>query len=280
MLTNMNQGIKHILIAGLYFNVINTAVKYFDRIPAIEIVFFRSFVSLVITYFLLRRESYIKIFNEHTPYLLLRGLCGAIALSLYFTTIQNMPLASAVTILYLAPIFTVIFASFMVKEAPSFWQIPAMLISFLGAALLKEGTTNVDLKYFLMGLLAAIFAGLAYNFIRLLKGKVSHLLVIFYFPLVTVPLVTPLVYDQWVTPNLIEFFGLLAIGTLTQLAQVELTKAYMFEKASKISHFNYLTSIYAIITAYFLFNELITGISFLGILLIVLGVYLSSKFSK
>jgi drug/metabolite transporter (DMT)-like permease len=277
MLKNMNQGIKHILIAGLYFSLINAAVKYYSRIPAIQIVFFRSLVSFIITGFLLLRNNDLKVINPHSGLLFMRGLCGAIALSLYFTTIQYMPLASAVTILYLAPIFTVIFAAFMAKEPPHKMQIPFMLLSFAGAALIKGGDVNVDITFFIMGIVAAIFAGLAYNFIRLLKGKVSHLMIIFYFPLVTLPIVTPMTINQWVTPSSHELVGLIMIGVLTQLAQVSMTKAYLYERASKISHFNYLTSVYAVVASYVVFHEPVSPLSFIGIALIILGVIFSNR---
>lgn len=253
-------------------------MKYFERIPPLEIVFFRSLVSLVLCWFVLLKNQ-TKIFNEHTPLLVGRGLSGAIALCLYFTTIQKIPLASAITILYLAPIFTVIMAIFLVKEYPNIKQIPFFIVSFLGAALLKQFDSRVEITYFMMGITAAFFAGLGYNFIRMLRGKVDSNLIIFYFPLITIPLVTPYILTNWVTPNLIEFIGLIGIGLLTQLAQIFMTKAYLIEKASKISHFSYLTSVYAYFTGVIFFNESLDGLPMLGLILIIVGVILSSIFS-
>lgn len=274
----MNKGILYIIISGLFFSIINALVKYYDRIPVLEIIFFRSLVSLILCYFPLRSKK-IKIINQHTPLLLLRGFSGAIALCLYFYTIQKIPLASAVTILYLAPIFTVLLSAVLMKEHPAKLQIPFFIISFIGAALLKQFDARVELIYFLMGLTAAFFAGLAYNCIRMLKGKADHHLIILYFPMVTLPLVGPFVYHQWVTPTLTELIGLICIGVITQLAQVFMTKAYILEKASKISHFSYLTSIYAYITGIIFFNEHLGAMSIIGLILIIIGVSFSSVFA-
>lgn len=275
----MNKGILFILISGLLFSIINALVKYYDRIPALEIVFFRSLVSLMMSYYALQKKK-VKIFNKYTPLLISRGLSGAIALCLYFYTIQKIPLASAVTILYLAPIFTIILSSILLNEKPELRQIPFFIVSFIGALFLKEFDARVELTYFLMGLAAAFFAGLAYNFIRMLKGKADHHLIIFYFPLVTIPVVTPFVYPIWVSPNWSELIGLILIGVVTQLAQVFMTKAYLFEKASKISHFSYLTSVYAYITGLIFFNESLGFMPLIGLILIIFGVSMSSFFSS
>lgn len=274
----MNKGILYIIISGLFFSIINALVKYFDRIPALEIVFFRSVVSLLICSFILMRNR-TKVFNEHTPLLIGRGLSGAFALCLYFYTIQKMPLASAVTILYLAPIFTVILAIFLVKEYPSLKQIPFFFISFIGAAMLKQFDPRVELIYFAMGLTAAFFAGVAYNCIRMLRGKVDANLIIFYFPLITIPVVIPYLINHWVSPTLNELLGLIFIGIVTQLAQVFMTKAYLIEKASKISHFSYLTSVYAYFTGVIFFKESLGTLPGIGLLLIILGVGMSSYFA-
>jgi drug/metabolite transporter (DMT)-like permease len=279
MLSTISPGVKHILLAGFLFSLINAAVKYYAHIPAIEIVFFRSIITFIISFVMIRRLK-IKIFGEHTKLLLLRGLCGAIALSLYFYTIQVIPLATAVTILYLAPIFTILLAIPMVKEYPSKKQIPFLILCFVGAVLLKGDDIRVSFSHFFMGLTAAVFAGLAYNFIRMLKGKAHHHLIIFFFPMVTLPFCIPLMIPVWVTPNLPDFFGLITLGILTQFAQIHMTKAYLLEKASKISHFNYLTSAYAFITGLVFFNESLNLLSLIGLGVIILSIFMTTKLAS
>lgn len=275
----ISQGVKSILIAGIFFGMINAMVKFYSHIPAIEVVFFRSLVSFFLSFIMVKKLK-LKIINEHSKILFLRGLCGAIALSLYFYTIQVIPLASAVTILYLAPVFTVIMAIFMVKEKPHKMQWPFIFLSLLGAVFLKGFDLRISYLHFFMGLTAALFAGLAYNFIRMLKGKAHHQLIIFYFPLVTLPFCLPLLIPRWVTPSLSDLAGLLSIGVLTQVAQIYMTKAYLLEKASKVSHFNYLTSAYALFAGYFFFGEVLKVTDIIGITLIILGVAMSSRYAN
>lgn len=280
MLKKISPGIKSIIFAGLFFSVVNTLVKYLKPIPAVEVVFFRSIVSFIMSYVMIKKLN-VKIFDKNNIILLLsRGLAGALALIMYFTTIQNIPLATAVTILYLAPIFTVIFAIFINGEKPHPMQFPFMILSLMGAFILKGIDSQIPLKYFIMGILSAIFAGLAYNIIRKLRGKADKHLIIFYFPLVTIPIVTPSVINNWVTPNYFEFLLLIAVGIFTQMAQIFMTRAYLTEEVSKIGHFNYLTSIYSIFIGLFLFNEEIEIKTIIGIFLIIIGVIYSTKFGE
>ncbi|GIR12164.1 MAG: hypothetical protein CM15mP23_07390 [Cryomorphaceae bacterium] len=45
-----------------------------------------------------------------------RGMFGTIGLCLFFITLQNIPLAGAVTIQYLSPVFTTLFAVVLLGE--------------------------------------------------------------------------------------------------------------------------------------------------------------------
>lgn len=272
----LSEGAKNIIIASFLFSVINALVKFYSHIPAIEIVFFRSVVTLAMAYVGVRQAG-VKIINKNLSLLLLRGLCGALGLGLFFTSIQRMPLATAVTLFYLAPIFTVIIGMVMNKESPKRRQWPYIVGGFLGAALMKNFDPDASLLDFFIAVSAAFFAGLAYNFIRLLKDKAHHQLIIFFFPLVTIPVCLPFLTKVWVTPNAGDLAGLLGIGALTQLAQVRMTKAYMAEEAAKISHYNYLTAIWALLTGAIFFNEIIGPMALSAMGLILFSVVMSAR---
>ncbi|MDH5604752.1 MAG: EamA family transporter, partial [Cyclobacteriaceae bacterium] len=89
-------GISLMLAATFFFALMNVMVKLVPDIPSVEVVFVRSVVSLVISYFFLKLKK-IPIWGNNKKLLLLRGLSGAMALILYFYTLQEMPLATAVT---------------------------------------------------------------------------------------------------------------------------------------------------------------------------------------
>ena len=92
------------LFATLFFSMMNVAVKLLPHIPPVEIVFFRSVVSLVLSIGILKSFK-IPVWGNNHKLLILRGASGAMALILYFRLIQEIPLASATTILFLSPVF-------------------------------------------------------------------------------------------------------------------------------------------------------------------------------
>jgi drug/metabolite transporter (DMT)-like permease len=275
-LPEISPGVKYIIISTIFFALMNIGVKYLKNIPAYEIVFFRGLVTLIVGYFLIVRRG-LNPWGNNKKLLLFRGTAGTIALLLYFYTLQRMPLASAVTIQYLSPIFTIIIAGFMLKEPARPIQWLFFLISFAGVLMIKGFDTRVSTVELIVGVTSALFSGLAYNFIRKLKDFDHPLVVVFYFPLVTVPVVGIYTIFNWVTPDAVGWAIILMVGLATTIAQVYMTKAYQVEKAANISNFNYLGSIYALVFGYLLFGEVINIYGMLGIGLIIFGVAMCSR---
>lgn len=275
----LSKGIKHMLVAGIFFSLMNVGVKYLDNIPAIEIVFFRSLVTLVISAVMIRLLG-ISFLGNNKVVLFLRGFFGVIALSLYFLCLQNMPLASAVTIMQLSPIFTTILAIFILKERVKLPQWAFFLISFLGVALIKGFDPEMPLLYFVLAILSAFISALAYNMVRKLKDSDHPLVVVFYFPLVAMPVAGLMTYFVWVQPEPIEWLILIGIGIATQIAQVNMTKALQMEEVGKVSIVRYLTIVYAIIIGYVFFKDDYGWITLLGISFVVFGVLLNLWYTQ
>jgi len=275
----LSPGVKYIVLATFFFGLMNIGVKYLDNIPAHEIVLFRALITLIIGYIWLKRIK-LSPWGNNKKYLLLRGITGTIALISYFYTLQTMPLASAVTIQYLSPIFTIIFSAFLLKEFPRHIQWIFFALAFAGVVMVKGFDTRVSIPELLIGVQAAVFSALAYNFIRVLKDYDHPMVVVFYFPLVTFPVVGVYSIFHWVTPNLTELFILIAIGLATTIAQIFLTKAFHADTASNIGIFNYLGTIYAILIGFFFFGEAISPLAYAGFALIIVGVVLAQKFRQ
>ena len=272
-------GVKYILLSTVFFALMNIGVIYLHRIPAYEIVFSRAMVTLVVGYFLIKAAG-LHLWGNNKTLLIMRGLSGTVALLLYFYTLQHMPLASAVTIQYMSPIFTIVIAGLMLREPPRAIQWLFFLVSFAGVVMVKGFDTRVTPTELMIGITAAVFSGLAYNFIRKLKGQDDPLVVVFYFPLVTVPIVGVYTVLNWVSPDPLEWVILILIGLATTAAQIFMTKGYQLERAANVSNFNYLGSVYAIFIGMIFFDESIGALGLAGILLIIAGVVMGSRFRR
>jgi drug/metabolite transporter (DMT)-like permease len=267
------------LLSTLFFSLMNVSVKLVSHIPAAEVIMFRSIISLFISYIYLRRANVSVWGNNHT-WLVARGAAGAIALLLFFNTLQNIPLATAATVQYMSPIFTAVLGIFIVKERVRPWQWVFFGLSFAGVLVIEGVETDVDTFYLWLGVLSSVFSGIAYTIVRKLNTKEHPLVIIFYFPLVTLPVVGIYSMFNWVQPEGWDWALLLLVGVLTQLGQYYMTMSYQTEEISKVANLNYIGIIYALILGYFLFGELFNMGSYIGMALVLLGVVLNVRYKS
>lgn len=267
------------LLSTLFFSLMNVCVKLLAHIPAVEVIMFRSIISLFISYIYLRRAN-VSVWGNNHKWLVARGVAGAIALILFFNTLQHIPLATAATVQYTAPIFTAILGVFVVKERVRPWQWAFFLLSFCGVLVIEGVETNVDTFYLWIGVLSAVFSGVAYTIVRKLNTKEHPLVIIFYFPLIALPVAGIYSLFNWVQPEGLDWALLLLVGLLTQLGQYYMTMSYQTEEISKVANLNYIGIIYALILGYFLFGELFNMWSYIGMALVLLGVVLNVRYKS
>ena len=264
------------LLAGIFFALMNVSVKYIPHIPAIEIILFRSVFSLIFSYFVLKNQG-VYVFGNNKKLLITRGVVGSIGLISFFYTLQKIPLASAVTMQYLSPIFTSILGIFILKERVKPVQFLFFAISFAGVLVLQGFDPRVNLFYATIGIISALFSGLAYNVIRKLKNTEHPLVIIFYFPLVTLPFAAVVSYFGWVQPEGWDWILLLWIGICTQTAQYFMTLAYQNANVAKVSNLSYIGIIYALIFGFFFFGETFQLLSYVGMALVLIGILLNLR---
>lgn len=262
------------LISTFFFALMNALVKYLHHIPFYELILFRSLVAGSMAAFEIKRQG-LSLLGVNKKYLFLRGLTGSFALLSFFYTLQTMPLASAVTVQYLSPIFTSFLAIFLLKERMRAIQWLFLLVAFGGVLMVKGFDTRVSFFELSMGICSALMAGFAYNFIRKLRTTDNPYVVVFYFPLIAIPVVAPLCVWEWVQPEGWDWLWLLLMGIFTQLGQINLTKSYQSAEVGTVSSLLYTGVIYALMIGWLWFEESFQWENFLGMAIIILGVLLN-----
>jgi drug/metabolite transporter (DMT)-like permease len=276
----ISEGVTNMLLATFAFAVMNVFVKQLNRIPAIEIVFFRCLVSALICFAGIARAG-VDWKGNNNALLIARGSFGTLALFTFFVTIQNIPLATAVTIAYLAPIFTTLIGVFMLGEQVRKLQWLFYAIAFSGVLVIKGFDASVPTPFLLTGIVSAICAAVAYNLVRRLKEQEHPLVVVLHFQLVGVVAGLIVTLIVWVAPaNAWEWFCLLMCGLLTQVGQTCLTKALQSERLAHVAILNYTGLIYALAFGVIIFGDVYTTQTMIGIALVIVGVLLSVLYSK
>ena len=269
-------SVQSMLVSGVFFALMNVSVKFIPHIPAIEIILFRSLFSLVFSFLVLKQLG-VSVFGNNKKLLIIRGIVGSIGLISFFYTLQKIPLASAVTMQYLSPIFTTILGIFLVKERVKPIQFLFFGVSFAGVIVLQGFDARVNLLYGSIGVVSALFSGLAYNVIRRLKNTEHPLVIIFYFPLVTLPVASIVSYFTWIQPIGWDWAILLWIGMCTQAAQYFMTVAYQNSNVSKVASLSYLGILYALFFGFIFFGETFGAMSYVGMGLVLAGILLNLR---
>lgn len=285
-------------LSGICFIVVNTFVKVLgpnhtdgflgdlQGYPAHELVLARSIVSFILSLIIIKQKK-IPVFGVNKKWLIVRGLAGMIALTIFFYTMHNLPLAVAVTVQYLAPIFTIILAMILLKEKVRSFQWIFIAMSFLGGLLIlisrgdsSAGTGELSAFWLGLGVLSAVLSGVSYTAIMKLKSTDAPITIVFYFPMISIPFMALLCLFDFTMPQGMEWIYLLLIGIFTQLAQITLTRALHQGSASTIIPVQYLGAIYAFIVGYYLFGETLSNTIILGTVLVLSGVIINATLKK
>ncbi|MBP6641436.1 MAG: DMT family transporter [Bacteroidia bacterium] len=280
----MNKGVAYMGLAVVFFAVMNVAIKYVAHLPTFELVFFRALIAASIAYTTLRVKG-IPAWGNRKGLLILRGVFGFGALSMFIATLQNMPMATALVIQYMSPVFVAILGIFLLKEPMRPLQWVWLVMAFAGVVMIKGFDPRVSILYLSIGIASCILSAFAYTTVRSLKDTDHPLVVVFYFPLVTLPVAGLLMWYQWRHIGVSEFIfeqhtledwlWIVVMGVFAQLGQIFMTLSLHLEKANVVSSMSYLGMIFGLIFGYFLFGETYGIWAAAGIFLVLLGVLLN-----
>lgn len=261
-------------LAIVFFAIMNVAIKYLHELPTFEVVFFRCVVAASIAYSTLRFKG-IPPWGNRRGMLVLRGVLGFLALSMFVATIQHMPMATALVIQYMSPVFVAILGIFLLKEPVRPIQWLWLAIAFGGVVMIKGFDSRVSLLYLGIGLASSVFSAFAYTTVRRLRETDHPLVVTLYFPVVALPLSGVMMLFDFRPPTLVEWVWILIMGIFAQLGQTFMTISLHLEKANIVSSMSYLGMIFGLGFGYFLFDETYGFAALIGILLVIAGVLLN-----
>jgi len=279
-------GARYMILSALAFSVMGLFVKAAGAkgIPVLEIVTARSLVSLVLSYLAVKHLG-IPLFGNRKPLLFARGIVGFISLTLVYYALTRLPFAEATVLQYLHPMFTAILAVFILHERVSQVTLICIIFSFLGLILIVRPSfmfADLAAGYDPIAVMAAVAGAFgsacAYVLVRKLNETEHPLVIVFYFPLISLPASLPFLWHDFVMPQGFTWLMLLAVGVSTQVGQVALTKGMQSETASRATSFSYLQVVFAILIGVIFFAEIPSFWTIMGALMIVVGAYVNVIF--
>jgi drug/metabolite transporter (DMT)-like permease len=261
------------LLSALAFSLMVVGVKQVgDRLPIAEVVLARALVSLALSYGMARRIG-VNPWGRQRGLLLLRGLVGSAALFCVYAAVVHLPLAAATVLQYLYPTFTALLAWLLLGERLGLRVLVAMGLGWLGVLLVAHPTASAALPatWVLVAVAGALLTAVAYVSVRRLAESEHPAVIIFYFPLVAVPMSLPLVLLEPVLPTPGELLWLVAVGVFTQVGQVGLTRALTLLPAARATAISYVQVGFAALWGWWIFGESINLPTAIGAVLILIA---------
>ena len=273
-------GYIYISLSALFFCLMTVFVKIAgQQLETIQIVFIRGIITLLFTSVIIKRKK-IYLWGANHKLLILRGIIGTVALFFVYESIQRFPLSEATVIQYLYPIFTALLASFIISENVGNQHYFAIILGFLGVYIILDfpfinPESSLNTTNLIIAITGAFLTGFAYVIVRMASNmKESPYVIMFYFPLFTVPMSFPFAYDLWIYPSIDNWIVLLLVGICTQLGQTFLTFGYKLLPASKAAPTSYIQVPFSVLAGSVIFYENISYNFILGSIVIFFSLYL------
>ena len=270
-------AVYYMLLSAMGFALMAVCVKGVSGygIPVLEIVAARSIVSLVISYLDIKRKR-ISLWGTNKLLLIARGSVGALALLCVFFSVTTLPLAEATILQYTYPAFTALLALVFLKEKVQRATLLCIALSLLGLVMMVQPGSDLGFERLpwlslSAALLGAFGSAIAYVLVRRLSQSEDSSVIIFYFPLIALPLSLIFLGNDFVMPSLEALVLLLLVGIFTQVGQVGLTKAMQTEYAGTVTAYAYVQVVFSVILGVVFFNEIPQAMTWVGGSLIIAG---------
>ncbi len=270
------------LVASLLFACMGVCVKFAAAThSAVEITFYRSFVSLILMFGLVKLNG-VQLATPHWRWQISRGVVGFSALFAYFYAITLMPLATAVTLNYTSAIFLALYLA-LAGMRISAGILSALIVGLLGVALLLKPSFHADqLLGGLIGLGSGVLAGMAYFSVRELGARGEpEMRTVFYFSLVSsVCAGIWLMFSELHAVDLRSGLLLIGVASFATVAQLAMTRAYTRGKTLMSAALAYSTVIFSSLFGALFWGEVLDASAWFAIALIILSGIAATHFSR
>ena len=297
VLDNTSKGVLLTIIAMTMFAMQDSLIKFiFERSSLYEIFFSRYIVAAILMFGYLKIKKISVNLKTGYPYLtFLRVLFHFIAFSAFFISLTYMPLATANALFFSCPFFVSMFATFFLKEIIGIRRWSAIAFGFTGVLIvLNPNFSDFDYRS-LLPVMSAFFYAASMTITKYISDKDNIYTQMFYFYVIAILLciivfifmgsgqyynsnldpTIQFIFREWFSEFEYTWKFLLFFGFAASIAFVCIFSAYIVASPSVVSLFEYSLIIMSMIPGYFLFNEIPSSRTLLGVSFIIgAGLYI------
>lgn len=245
-----------------------------EAITPIEIAFYRNlivFTGFII--FLCVTKNWQKIKTKRRNTHIIRAAFGTLGLICGFYSISLLPLATAATLYYCAPLIVVILSGPMLREHVGLQRYIAVVIGFSGVMLvIRPDNQDLVLIGLIFAFFDAFFGALVQIFLRDLGKTENAFTTVFYYMgigVIMTGFMLPFVWSG--IPQSEYFWLLLGLGVTGGLQQLTKTAGASLAPVTITGPLNYTGIIWATLFGFIFWDHLPTESFFIGALIIILS---------
>lgn len=263
----------------LAFASMSALIKLADARGAnlVELLFSRQAWSIpLVVAFVMRGPGLAVLRTERFGAHALRCVVGLTSMSFMFATIMLLPLAEATTIQFTVPIFATILGALILKEPTGWHRWGAVLLGFAGVLIVTQpGSGHIPLLGAATGLAAALLSSSISILVRQMGRTEPPATIVFYFALLSMIPLAPLMLLFGQTHDTITWLLLLGVGLLGGIGQLAMTASLGLAPVSVVVPMDYSGLIWATLFGWLLFGVLPIAATWAGApLIIASGLYI------
>ncbi len=247
------------------------------ELTTFQILFFRSFVGLVVVLALLQRSGWARVKTRVFGTHLLRNVAHFGGQYGWFYGIAFIPLTEVFAIEFTVPIWTAIMAMVFLGERMNRLRILAVALGFVGIlVILRPGMAVVSVPA-LAVLGGALCYAISHVFTKRLSATERPLTILFYMTVIQLPLGLVPALPHWVWPStaLWPWVGIVAVTALS--AHYCLTRAFQLADATVVMPMDFLRLPLIAVVGFLFYGETLKIWVFVGALIVFAATWLNLK---
>lgn len=279
--SNRIKGILCIIASACGFAIMSAFIKLSGDLPSVQKTFFRNLVAAIIALFLIiKHKGSMTGKKENRKLLILRSACGTIGIICNYYAVDRLVLSDANMLNKLSPFLVIIFCAIFLKEKINLKQICIVTTAFIGVLFIIKPTFDVQIVPYLVGVLGAVFAALAYTCVRVLRNKEDYYTIVFFFSAFSLIVILPVFVMVYKPMEMIQLIYLVLAGVFASIGQFGVTLAYKYAPAKEISIYDYSGIICSAVLGMIFFNETPDILSVFGYMIIFAAAFYMFLYNK
>ena len=248
-----------------------------SNLPAIELVFFRNIMGLVIVLSIMSWGGlgFVRTsrFGDH----LMRNVLLFVGMWLWFSGLVQMPLAKAVSLHFTIPLMVVPLAIVFLGERPNLMRVVWTIVGFVGVlVVLRPGVVPIGTAVFLVLGSALCYAGVGIYSRALGKTEAPATTTFYFQAMLSVFALGPALY-VWVPPSLADVPALLLLAVAGTVAPYCFVRAVVHVEVTIVGPIEFLRLPITALLAWLIWAETMDFWTWVGAAIIIAAAYCMTR---